>query len=47
MIVERIREEFLISRDVHKANINLKNTMVMSKKSRSLIRHVDENQMPE
>ena len=45
MIVERMREEILRARDMYKANINLKNTMIMSKKTRSLIHHVDENQM--
>ena len=47
MIVERMREEILRDRDMHRTNINLKNTMMMSKKRRSLIHHVDENQMLE
>ena len=45
MIVERMREEILRARDMHRANINLKNTMITSKKTRSLIHHVDEHQM--
>ena len=45
MIVERMREEILRARDMLRANINLKNTVMMSKKNRSLIHHVDENQM--
>ena len=47
MIVERMREDILRARDMQRANINLKNTMMMSKKSRSLIHHVDENHMAE
>ena len=47
MIVERMREEILRDREMHRANINLKSTMIMSKQTRSLIHHVDENHMAE
>ena len=40
MIVERMREEILRARDMLRANINLKNIVMMSKKNRSLIHHV-------